>query len=111
MCSHPDAIGIVAADDREGAFDLAAGKIRRDDLLHLVELAIHEIDADPVGARRIDRDDAAILVGDQFVIELGVKQRRQRRERDRHRSNQLGPVETPAQRAFIAVVRRMTPAS
>ena len=98
---HPHAVGIVATDDGEGALDLAAVKIGLEHPFDLVQLAIHEIDAHPVGPGRIHGDDAAILVGHQFVVELRIEKPRGHGEQDRDDPGKPGTIEAFGQQLRV----------
>ena len=98
-----DAIGIVTTDDREGALDLSALEIGLEHDLDLVELAIHEIEPHAVRTGRIDFDHAAILVRDQFGIELEIKQTREPRDGDRACDHDPAMVEAPPQQRRVAL--------
>ena len=98
-----DAIGIVTTDDRKGALDLSALEIGLEHDLDLVEFAIHEIEPHAIRTGRIDFDHAAILVRDQFGIELEIKQTREPRDGDRACDHDPAMVEAPPQQRRVAL--------
>jgi len=61
------AVEIVAAGDRQQPSGDLLFDQRRDDVLDLFNLAIGIFEADPVGTRQADRDEAAVLFGNQFL--------------------------------------------
>ena len=104
------AVGIVSAHDGKGAAHLAAVEIGRDDRFDLIELLVHEVEPDPVRAGGIDGDDAAVLVGHQFAVELREQQASQARQQNRTDDDQLPPVEAPGQPRGIPVLQFAAPA-